>query len=351
VLPVLVCRKEQTEAIAFGSRIEELRKNLTVEVHLLKEFVVNEEKDIGPLKRHGMDADVILLYKPRLGLGNCVIKIAEFGLPIILFDEEHQARWPLDAMEYIYPRENVWVAVDYPGINFRLKLLKAKKRIKGTKVLVLNSDYPHWENWLCRIPGGFETIKEKLGMEVEYVKSTDVIERWENVEEQKAKTVAEKWSMGAEKVIEPKEDDLIAVARLYLLMKNLLEERDAQAITMGYGDNPLPVPCFAYTNLRDEGMPAACEADIISLLLMIILHHLTGKPSFMGNLFVDPNDRTIMLSHCVAPRKMRGYDTPPVPYVLRDQHHGLPVGSLSAYVGLDVGREVTVVKTWKVTAE
>ncbi|MEM3465067.1 MAG: hypothetical protein QW566_01210 [Candidatus Jordarchaeales archaeon] len=56
---------------------------------------------------------------------------------------------------------------------------------------------------------------------------------------------------------------------------------------MAYGDNPLPVPCFAYVTLRDEAVPAACEADIISLLSMIILHYLTGKPSFMGNTLAD----------------------------------------------------------------
>ncbi|MEM3648125.1 MAG: hypothetical protein QW506_03045 [Thermoproteota archaeon] len=111
---------------------------------------------------------------------------------------------------------------------------------------------------------------------------------------------------------------------------------------MAYGDNPLPVPCFAYVTLRDEAVPAACEADIISLLSMIILHYLTGKPSFMGNTLADLENNRLMISHCVAPTKMAGYDEPALPYVLRNQHWGLPAGVLSAFVPMNPGQEVTV---------
>lgn len=80
---------------------------------------------------------------------------------------------------------------------------------------------------------------------------------------ERVKSLVEKWVREAEKVVEPEEKDLVNVAKLYLVMKDLLKEKNAQALTMAYDDNPLPVPCFAYTNLRDKGMPAACEADII----------------------------------------------------------------------------------------
>jgi len=84
---------------------------------------------------------------------------------------------PLDALEYVYPKEKVWVAVDYQDINNYLTALSAKKRMQQTKILILNSDYPHWERFLCRVRGGLEAIREKLGIELEYVKSDDVIDR------------------------------------------------------------------------------------------------------------------------------------------------------------------------------
>jgi hypothetical protein len=80
------------------------------------------------------------------------------------------------------------------------------------------------------------------------VKSEEVIKRWEGTDAERVKPLVEKWLEEAEGVVKPKEKDLLSVAKLYLVMKDLLREKNAQAITMAYGDDPLPVPCFAYTN-------------------------------------------------------------------------------------------------------
>jgi hypothetical protein len=343
VLPVIVCREEQIKDIDFQKRIEELKKNISTKARVLEGFAISSEKGLIRLEDRVSEADVVILYKPSLGLGSCVVKIVESNLPVILFDEEGAVWTLLDALEYVYPRNNVWIAADYGDLNFRLKILEARKNIGNTKLLVLNADYPHWERWLMRVPGGLNTIKKMFGIEVKYVRSEEVVRRWQEVGEERVRGIVEEWMGNAEKIIEPSRSDVEKVARLYLVMKDLLSEKGAQGLTMAYGDNPLPVPCFAYVKLRDEGIPAACEADIISLITMVILHYVTGKPSFMGNLrHVDPNNNTLMISHCVAPTKMAGYDEPARPYVLRNQHWGPPAGVLSAFVPMNTGQEVTV---------
>jgi L-fucose isomerase-like protein len=323
-------------------KLKQLRKNLNVAVEILKHVTVNEEEDVEILKEHLAKADAILLYKPHLGLGNCIINISRYNFPVIFFNEEGMVNNPLDALEYIYPREKTWVAVDYQDLNNYFRVLSAKKKLEQTKILILNADFPHWEKFLCRISGGREAIKEKLGIALEYVKSEDVIERWKNVKAEDVKTLTENWMKNAKKIVEPEEKDLTVVAKLYIVMKNLLKEKDAQAITMAYGESPLPVPCFAYTNLRDEGVPSACEADIVSLLSMVILNYIANKPCFMGNTFVDMTDETLIISHCVCPRKMEGYDTKPAPYTLRRYHKEKFTGSLTAFVKMEVGEEVTI---------
>jgi L-fucose isomerase-like protein len=125
-------------------------------------------------------------------------------------------------------------------------------------------------------------------------------------------------------------------------MKDLLSEKNAQGLTMAYGDDPLPVPCFAYANMRDEGIPSACEADIVSLIVMTILHYVVDKPSFMGNISAYPRSNILRISHCTAPTKMAGYDKTPHSYILRDQHWGPPKGVLSAFVPMDINQKVTI---------
>jgi hypothetical protein len=342
LLPVLLCRKGQVKEDFMKEKIKQLKKNLKLDIQILKDVVVNEEKDVSLLKEQATKADVILLYKPHLGLGNCVIKISEFGLPIILFNEEEIVCNPLDALEYVYPKKRVWVAIDYQDINNYLVALSTKRKLGQTKILILNDDFPHWERFLCRIHGGREAIKERLGVSLEYVKSEDVIRRWKDADAKRANALARKWIKEAENMVGAEEKDVIAVAKLYLVMKDLLRKKHAHALTMAYGDSPLPVPCVAYTNLRDEGAPAACEADIISLLSMVILHYVTGKPCFMGNTFVDPADKSLIISHCVCPRKMEGYNKKAAPYMLRPYHTEKFAGSLTAFVKMKKGQQVTL---------
>ncbi|MEM3695232.1 MAG: hypothetical protein QXJ11_04665 [Candidatus Bathyarchaeia archaeon] len=342
VLPVLVCRKGQVSERFLNERIKQLNKNLKIKAEILEGITINDEEDLAIFDVHAKDADVILLYKPHLGLGNCVTEIAKRGLPIMLFNDEGLVNNPLDALEYVYTRNNVWVALDHQDINDYLETISVRERLRRTKILVLNEDYPHWERFLSRVQGGREAIKKRFGIELEYVQSEDVMKRWEKIDDAVAEQLVEKWMREADKIVEPSKTDVKAVAKLYILMKDLLSEKNAQAITMAYGDNPLPVPCFAYTNLRDEGIPAACEADIISLLSMVILHYVAEKPCFMGNTFVDTKDDALVLSHCVCPRKMEGYNADASPYILRRYHTESFTGSLTAFVKMKIGQEVTV---------
>ena len=133
ILPVLVCRKRQAKENFMNKKIKQLNKNLKLNVKILKEIIINEERDVPVLDGHVAKADVVLLYKPHLGLGNCIVKIFEYDIPIIIFNAEGKTNNPLDALEYVYPKEEVWVAVDYQDINHYLRALSTKKKMRQTK--------------------------------------------------------------------------------------------------------------------------------------------------------------------------------------------------------------------------
>ncbi|RLI40264.1 hypothetical protein DRO59_09650 [Candidatus Bathyarchaeota archaeon] len=99
--------KKDNGCETFEKRLKELEENISVEAQILEGVVINEEQDLTALEELVREADVILLYKPYLGLGNCVIKIVGLGLPIILFKEEYKLNGPLDALEYVADRKNV----------------------------------------------------------------------------------------------------------------------------------------------------------------------------------------------------------------------------------------------------
>ncbi len=49
-----------------------------------------------------------------------------------------------------------------------------------------------------------------------------------------------------------------------------------------------------------------------------------------------------MLSHCMSPTKMEGYDKDAQPYMLRDQHWNISLGNVCASVPSKKGQEVTL---------
>jgi L-fucose isomerase-like protein len=57
--------------------------------------------------------------------------------------------------------------------------------------------------------------------------------------------------------------------------------------------------CLAASNLNDSGIPAACESDVYSAMLMYILKAITGKSSLNSDIvFEDEPDNAIIFSHC-----------------------------------------------------
>ncbi len=64
-------------------------------------------------------------------------------------------------------------------------------------------------------------------------------------------------------------------------------------------------PCLVLSMLNDEGYTAFCHTDFTHTPAGILLHHISGKPSFVSNSHF-PHHGQITLAHCAAPRKMNG---------------------------------------------
>ncbi|MCR4428384.1 MAG: hypothetical protein NUV68_03460 [Caldiserica bacterium] len=63
--------------------------------------------------------------------------------------------------------------------------------------------------------------------------------------------------------------------------------------------------CLSLANLNNSAIPASCEGDLPSLVTMLLLNSLSGKPSFMGNPSWIEKDQ-LTLAHCtIAPSLTR----------------------------------------------
>jgi hypothetical protein len=109
------------------------------------------------------------------------------------------------------------------------------------------------------------------------------------------------------------------VARCFLLTEvfhELLHEYNTDCITINLCMGTImevsgTTACLPLMLLNDAGYQAYCESDFVVIPSGILLHYISGKPSFLNDP-TYPHDQIVTLAHCTAPSKMDGENCEPV---------------------------------------
>lgn len=243
------------------------------------------------------DVDVIVLYPLTGGTENPLKEFAYYRKPIILFGDpfNNSIAAAIELREYFRDRlipatlvktfdelkaailgyEDMREIVDR-FLGFRLGL------IGRTSIWLINEKF--------ELPYVHISLKKFY----EYYESTTEAEGWKAVEEIIAK---------AKEIKEPQREDLVKAGRIYVALKKIIEDYNLDGFAIGCFEmlNKLKAtPCLALAMLNAEGIPAACEGELNSLLGMMLIRKFFDKPAFMGNI-ADYGESHIILTHCTAP--------------------------------------------------
>ena len=320
---------------------KELRQKLQFSAVLLDDTVVRNENDLAKLKVETLEADALFVYL----IGPMPLPtILEWGQPIIAFSGQYTPMLALYALGVErHSRAQITIALDFSHIDEQMRVLEARKKLRDARIALLGFPPPRFFSQWHHLPD-LESVWEKMSIEFISVELRELVAQLPRVGEE-AQAIAERWRQEAQEVVEPSKTDIINAARLFLTINNIMEQRKATALAINcleLMDLKVPPPCYALSRLRDEGVHAACEADVIALLTMMMLGYLADAPAFMGNIVsANPESNILMVSHCVVPTRMAGFSQPPRPYTLRNYHGRQGV---TAYVELDTGQEVTVAR-------
>ena len=94
---------------------------------------------------------------------------------------------------------------------------------------------------------------------------------------------------------------------IYERLKELVKKYDLQGVTLRCFDLLTTVKntgCIALSKLNDEGIPAACEGDIPTLLTMMVCKKMTGEYCFQVNPARIQANGEMLFAHCTLPLKM-----------------------------------------------
>ena len=94
---------------------------------------------------------------------------------------------------------------------------------------------------------------------------------------------------------------------IYHRLKEIVEQYDLQGVTLRCFDllkTVMNTGCIALSKLNDEGIPAACEGDIPTLLTMMIVKQITGELCFQVNPARVQANGKMLFAHCTLPLGM-----------------------------------------------
>ena len=223
-----------------------------------------------------------------------------------------------------------------------LSAIKAWKCIRTMRVIYVGGVPPHGVVSSDK-SSDFNYLKKRFGTDFIHLDFADYMKAVENTSDSDVEGLVKEWKREYT-ILDRRDKKLKFYAKIYSGLKRLLNQYNANAVTVDCAWLPdiEYVPCFAFSILIDEGVPAGCEADIPAFYMMVAIMSISGKPVIMGNLnnnatHWDLENNVITINHDVIPPSM---GCSGCRLKLRD-FHAMRKG-LTPYVDLEKDMPVTV---------
>jgi hypothetical protein len=151
-----------------------------------------------------------------------------------------------------------------------------------------------------------------LGIPLSWVPFSEVNAAWEGADKDESAAIADRWEKSASLIEAVSRETLETSAAMYLGMKKVLKDHEANAITVNclggfYGGHINAYPCLGFHELCNEGLIGACECDVRSTASMVAITALTGgRPGYISDPVIDTAKGQIIYAHCVASNRPFG---------------------------------------------
>ena len=324
----------------YTTRLQAMGKELGMQVAIGPESAVYDEAAAGKLVASvkATKPDAILLVPIGLGMWGSAYKIIRqvAGTPALVFSPVGTSFTMHTTPLATRPGVHLEAGCDIGVMRRGLELVKTASAIKQSTVLVFKRSARKDE-----VPYG------KLGARLRYVASSDYIAAYrKQAASDEVRRIAKDYAARAKAVRELNTQRLLDAVRHYFTCRQLLAQHGAD----GLSSDCLPyvgtigTPCLAFSQLMDEGIPAGCEADVGSVMTMVLIHNLLGRPGFMADPLVDTERNLWANAHCTCPTRLGGFGGEAEPFVLRPHHSGAGVAVQTLW---RVGQAITLARFQK----
>jgi len=298
-----------------------------------------------------------LIFNSRL-VSQAVIKtLVNSGKPILIISQTMEGS-PNYLMDVIQAKKE-----GYPVLGFatqdvlsdevmnKVKYLIALEKIRKSKVLlVTTTDLSTYMNWAMpnatEVAPAVAKFQQITGVPIDFMDLRAFVkDYYDKVKDDEAEEWAEKWIANAMQMAEPSRADVVKAARLYVAMLKAVKDKNANVMAfdciMNFSSKLIDAwPCIGYMQLWYDNVIPVCEADVYSILPLLIGHYVFERNGFVNDPGVDEIKNSFVYWHCYAPTNPHNSPKQEVPYVITDAHGGSKHASV--HVKMPVGESVTV---------
>ncbi|HAK96866.1 MAG TPA: hypothetical protein DCM87_18215 [Planctomycetes bacterium] len=203
---------------------------------------------------------------------------------------------------------------DFGEVVTGLKMFRARRKLADMRYVVLRGAARR----AAKVP--------YLGTNLQYVPASDFLaEYMKTPDTDEIKALAKAYIDGAMGIVSGTPQDVLNGIKSYVVARTILAREKGDAITMdclgALGASTVSLPCISWSYMLDQGIPAACEADINAATTHALALYLLGVPGFQQDPVADTSRGTLIGAHCTCPTRVRGPAAPPLKYDIR-HHHG-----------------------------
>ena len=290
--------KAKLTPVYFGVKIDD---EYLIQLENLRRLLHEEADILDPIpitSKIPEEADAVLIPQLTEQAYNSLPYLKRVQLPIVVITSEFGtfSMWDWEIISFLRG-EGIEVLAPYSLEHSKVicKALATKRKLSQSKFITYqdkpgeggkqDSIFRRFYWWQAKC---LETMKKKFGVTVEKRSYRELARNAMEIPDSEAVNILRKISLNISNDLS--EGALLSAIKLYLALKKDLEKEDS---VIGAGINCLnesnysdTTPCLAWCLLYEEkGLLWACEADIMSLLTMYILHSTLNTPVMMSNIY------------------------------------------------------------------
>jgi len=267
-------------------------------------------------KLKGADGMLLFHLSGHGGGAPALGRLIDVGLPTAVFSQPFSGHgWMyFPAWRKAGKKVVLLPSSDWGELDRIVGLMRVGPWLRQTKILQVGR--PLGTTAACNA----KQVKERLGTRIIPINNNEVMKVHKAVDLKAAEAEAkEYWISKAKKIVEPKPEEIVNSARLYLAMKELMTRHGAQATASSHCMGRPAKGCLTYSKLNDLGLVGACEGDVDSTLTMLIFQYAFGIPGFISDPVFDISKNALIHFHCTCATKMDGPAGKRLPFTVRTQ--------------------------------